>query len=112
MSYDPQPGDVPSYPQRPQGGTPQGGPAQVYPQGGDDQGGYGQGGAQQGWGAPMGGPRSGPSLFPFPSWTTRTRGGSTVTVGGCCLPLPIGCLATTLAVGAVAGSRVVRHLRG
>lgn len=60
----------------------------------------------------MGGPRPGPSLFPFPSWTTRTRGGSTVTVGGCCLPLPIGCLATTLAVGALAGSRVVRHLRG
>lgn len=88
MSFDQQPGDLPSYPQRPQDG-----PA---PDG------------QQ----PYDGPRSGPSLFPFPSWTTRTRGGSTVTVGGCCLPLPIGCLATTLAVGAVATSRVVRRVRG
>jgi hypothetical protein len=33
-------------------------------------------------------------LFPFPHYSTRTRGGSRVTIGGCCLPL-----ALTLGVG-------------
>lgn len=48
-------------------------------------------------------------LFPFPyrSWTTR--GGSQVSVGGCCLPLPIGCLtmvgAVSLAAAKVASRR-------
>jgi hypothetical protein len=36
---------------------------------------------------------------PFPSYSTRTRGGSRVTVTGCCLPIPLG-LATVLALGA------------
>ncbi|MFI7484044.1 hypothetical protein ACH9EU_16705 [Kocuria sp. M1R5S2] len=49
-----------------------------------------------------GGPRTGPRLFPFPGWTTRTRRGTNVTVGGCCLPLPIGCLTTAVLAGAVA----------
>jgi hypothetical protein len=26
---------------------------------------------------------------PFPTYTTRTRRGSRVTVGGCCLPIPL-----------------------
>lgn len=30
--------------------------------------------------------------LPFPSYTTRTRRGTQVSVGGCCLPIPIGCL--------------------
>ena len=34
---------------------------------------------------------------PFPSYTTRTRRGSRVTVSGCCLPIP---LALTLALAA------------
>ncbi|AKT51942.1 hypothetical protein [Arsenicicoccus sp. oral taxon 190] len=84
----PRPGDVPSYPSRPQSG----GGAYDDPYAAEQQ-------------------RSGGRLFPFPSWTTRTRSGSTVTVGGCCLPLPIGCLATTLTVGAIAATRVVRHVR-
>ncbi|QQS01793.1 MAG: hypothetical protein IPK37_05125 [Austwickia sp.] len=54
-------------------------------------------------------PRGRWSAFPFPNYTTRTRGGSQVTVGGCCLPLPIGCL-TVLAGAAVAA--VAAHRRG
>lgn len=41
--------------------------------------------------------RSRGGLFPFPHWSTRTRGGTRVTVGGCCLP--IGCL--TMLVGSL-----------
>lgn len=52
--------------------------------------------------------RGGFSGFPFPSYSTRTRRGTQVTVAGCCLPLPIGCLATTLAVTGYAVSRLVR----
>lgn len=38
---------------------------------------------------------------PFPSYSRRTRGGSRVTVTGCCLPIPL-----ALAVG---GALAVRH---
>lgn len=41
-------------------------------------------------------------LGPFPSYTTRTRGGSRVTVSGCCLPIPL-----ALSAGLVAGLRVL-----
>lgn len=44
--------------------------------------------------------------IPHRSWTTKR--GSQVTVAGCCLPLPIGCLTTVLAAGAVAALRVAR----
>lgn len=48
------------------------------------------------------GPASDPMAgFPFPHRTFRTRGGSQVTVTGCCLPLPIGCLTTVVAGAAV-----------
>jgi hypothetical protein len=30
---------------------------------------------------------------PFPYYSRRTRGGSRVTVSGCCLPIPLGVLA-------------------
>jgi hypothetical protein len=30
---------------------------------------------------------------PFPYHSRRTRGGSRVTVGGCCLPIPLGLIA-------------------
>ncbi len=36
---------------------------------------------------------------PFPYHSRRTRGGSRVTVSGCCLPIPLGLLAA-LAMGA------------
>jgi len=34
-------------------------------------------------------PRRGGGLFPFPHYSTRTRGGTRVTIGGCCLPLAL-----------------------
>jgi hypothetical protein len=37
---------------------------------------------------------------PFPTYSTRTRRGSRVTVSGCCLPIPL-----TLAAGAALGAR-------
>lgn len=34
--------------------------------------------------------RGGFGMFgPFPTYSRRTRGGSSVSVGGCCLPLPL-----------------------
>jgi hypothetical protein len=44
-------------------------------------------------------------LGPFPSYSTRTRGGGRVQVGGCCLPIP---LALTVAAGALV-KRAVRR---
>jgi hypothetical protein len=49
-----------------------------------------------------GGRRSGFRVLPFPSYSRRTRRGTNVSVGGCCLPIPIGCLTTTVLVGAAA----------
>ncbi|QFG68477.1 hypothetical protein [Ornithinimicrobium pratense] len=48
-------------------------------------------------------------LGPLPS-RTWTRGNSRVVVGGCCLPLPIGCL-TTLAAAAVVAASALRRSR-
>jgi hypothetical protein len=39
---------------------------------------------------------------PFPRYSTRTRGGSRVTVTGCCLPIPL-----ALAIGALLGARAL-----
>jgi hypothetical protein len=39
---------------------------------------------------------------PYPTYTRRTRGGSRVTVSGCCLPIPF-----ALTVGALAGARAL-----
>jgi len=36
---------------------------------------------------------------PFPTYSRRTRGGSSVSVSGCCLPIP---LALSVAIGALA----------
>ena len=44
-------------------------------------------------GRPMQRPRGrGGFAGPFPYYTTRTRRGSQVSVGGCCLPIPLGFL--------------------
>jgi hypothetical protein len=40
---------------------------------------------------------------PFPTYSTRTRRGSRVTVSGCCLPIPL-----TLAAGVALGARAPR----
>jgi hypothetical protein len=44
-------------------------------------------------------PRSRGGFFPLPHYSTRTRRGSRVTVTGCCLPIPLGMLATSVAAG-------------
>ncbi|MFI7493998.1 hypothetical protein ACH9D2_04645 [Kocuria sp. M4R2S49] len=56
------------------------------------------------------GRRSGFRMLPFPNYSTRTRRGTNVSVGGCCLPIPIGCLTTTVLAGAAAvvAGRAVR----
>jgi len=54
------------------------------------------------YGRGTGGRRSGFRVLPFPSYSTRTRRGTNVSVGGCCLPIPIGCLTTTVLAGAAA----------
>lgn len=55
----------------------------------------------EGWTSEPGG------LGPLPGRTWR-RGNTRVTVGGCCLPLPIGCLTTLVAAG-VAAAAVARR---
>ena len=35
---------------------------------------------------------SGGGLFPIPHYTRRTRSGGRVSVGGCCLPIPLAVL--------------------
>lgn len=57
--------------------------------------------AEQGWVSESGG------MGPIPA-RTWSRGGTRVTVGGCCLPLPIGCL-TTLVAGAAVAVSVARR---
>lgn len=79
-----------------EGPGPIGGPS-AYPPGGPQDGAFDEPAPRGRWGA-----------FPFPNYTTRTRGGSQVTVGGCCLPLPIGCL-TILAGAAVAAVAAYRR---
>jgi hypothetical protein len=39
---------------------------------------------------------------PFPTYSTRTRGGGRVSVGGCCLPIPL-----ALALGSMGLGRLV-----
>lgn len=57
----------------------------------------------EGWTSESGG------MGPIPSRTWR-RGNTRVMVGGCCLPLPIGCLTTVVAAGVVAAT-VARRAR-
>jgi hypothetical protein len=52
-----------------------------------------------GYGYGRGRPRGRGGFFgPMPYYSRRTRGGSRVTVTGCCLPIPLG-LFTALALG-------------
>ena len=44
---------------------------------------------------------------PFPSYSRRTRGGGSVRVTGCCLPLAL----TMAAVPALGARAVVKHVR-
>jgi hypothetical protein len=65
--------------------------------------GYGYGGRGYGYGGRR---RSGGFRFfgPFPTYSTRTRRGSRVTVSGCCLPIPLA-LTLAAALGARAALR-------
>ncbi|MFW5471215.1 hypothetical protein ACOCJ4_14350 [Knoellia sp. CPCC 206435] len=54
-------------------------------------------------------PSSGFRLTPLPHYTRTTPGGSRVTCGGCCLPLPLGCLVGVVALGAPAVLGLVRR---
>lgn len=51
------------------------------------------------------------SGLPIPHRTWTTRGGSQVTVAGCCLPLPLGCLTSVLIAGGAVALRSVRSRR-
>jgi hypothetical protein len=72
--------------------------------GGWPGGGYGGRRGYGGWGGRGGYGRrqSGGLRFlgPFPTYSTRTRRGSRVTVSGCCLPIPL-----ALTIAAAAGAR-------
>ena len=50
-------------------------------------------------------------LFPFPGYSTTTAGGTRVSCSGCCLPLPLGCLTSLVAVGAPVAVGAVRRRR-
>lgn len=51
-------------------------------------------------------------LAPVPHYSTTTRGGTTVSCTGCCLPVPLGCLATVVAVALPAVMAVARRRAG
>jgi len=92
------------------GGPGYGGPGYGRPgYGGQGYGGQGYGG--QGYG-PAGGRRRGGFGMsgPFPTYSTRTRRGTRVHVGGCCLPIPLAVLGST-ALGAAATGRAWRRRR-
>jgi hypothetical protein len=56
--------------------------------------------------------RRGFGLAPVPHYRTTTKDGTHVSCTGCCLPLPLGCLASVLAVAIPAAVSVARrHLR-
>ncbi|MGZ5404034.1 MAG: hypothetical protein ACXWDL_05250 [Nocardioides sp.] len=52
---------------------------------------------------------SGFRMTPIPHYSRTSPGGTRVSCGGCCLPLPIGCLVSVIAVGAPAVLGVVRR---
>lgn len=60
---------------------------------------------EQGWVSESGG------MGPIPA-RTWSRGNTRVMVGGCCLPLPIGCLTTVAAAGLIAAKLARRGLAG
>ena len=71
-----------------------------WPGGGRGRSRWGGYGPRYGYGAR--GRRTGGFRFfgPFPTYSTRTRRGSRVTVSGCCLPIPL-----ALSVGAALAAR-------
>lgn len=48
---------------------------------------------------------------PIPTYSRTTRRGTQVSVGGCCLPLPLGCLTLTLGSAGMAAVSLTRRRR-
>lgn len=68
--------------------------------------GWPYGGSPYGYGRRYGRRRRRSGFFgPFPHYSRRTRGGSRVTVTGCCLPIPLGVVGTL----ALAAWRLTHH---
>ncbi len=63
---------------------------------------------------PYAGRRRGGLRFfgPIPYYSRRTRSGAQISVGGCCLPIPLAVLATTITAGVVSARRLARARRG
>lgn len=101
------PGPEPSEPwvggdfSRPGAGAPDPGLEPVDPWA-DDEARRAEEAAQDRWVSEPGG------MGPIPS-RTWSRGNSRIVVGGCCLPLPLGCLTTVMAAGALAAVGVARR---
>lgn len=51
-------------------------------------------------------------LTPIPRYSTTTSRGTHVSCAGCCLPIPLGCLATVVAVVVPAALAVARGWAG
>jgi hypothetical protein len=51
-------------------------------------------------------------LMPVPRYSTTTSNGTHVSCGGCCLPLPLGCLATVVGMAVPAVIAIARHRAG
>jgi len=50
-------------------------------------------------------------LGPIPNYSTTTANGTRVSCAGCCLPLPLGCLASVVAVLVPLAAAVVQRRR-
>jgi hypothetical protein len=50
-------------------------------------------------------------LGPIPNYSTTTSSGTRVSCFGCCLPLPLGCLASVVAVLVPGVAALLRHHR-
>jgi hypothetical protein len=50
-------------------------------------------------------------LLPFPHYSTRTRGGGRVTIGGCCLPLAVAFVVGACALSAAAARFLAARAR-
>lgn len=48
-------------------------------------------------------------LGPIPNYTATTSNGTRISCGGCCLPIPLGCLATVLAVAVPGMAALLRR---
>ncbi len=61
----------------------------------------------------MAAPRRGRFGFfgPIPQYSTTTQRGTRVSVGGCCLPLPIGCLTIAATMVGTAAVSIARRRR-